>query len=76
MKQYTVQENSMETDELGEYTTYGLKVWDEAGNCIWSGEDITTEKDTLLRLAGICSILQPSEVHMNEIIEDFLAVCP
>ncbi|MBQ7032560.1 MAG: hypothetical protein IJN25_02700 [Clostridia bacterium] len=76
MKQYIVQENSVETEELGAYTTYGLQIWDETGTCIWSETDVTTEKERLLQFADLCNTLQPSKAHMNEIIEDFLAVCP
>lgn len=76
MKQYTVREDTVEREETGSFTSYGLDVLDETGTCTYSVQDITTDRAALAHFAAACNSLQPSQVHLNEIIEDFLAVCP
>ncbi len=73
MKRYGVCHEKIWREHVGVFFTYGLDVMDERGNLIRRIGDISTDRETVVRLARLCNALQPSAVHVDDIVNDFLA---
>lgn len=59
-------------------TAYGIVAYADAENddmatIIASVNNITTNKDTLYELVSLCNRLKLSAIHLDDVVEDFLA---
>ncbi len=64
---------SLESDELGTYISYGICVRREKEEEIEFISDVSTEFEKVKRLAHICTEKQLSPEHLSDVIEDFLS---
>lgn len=59
-------------------TSYGIAAYtnfeeDGTATIVASIHDITTDKQALAELVSLCNSLELSTVHLNDVVEDFLA---
>ena len=59
-------------------TAYGIAVYsnseeDGTATVVASIHDITTDKQALSELVCLCNRLELSTIHLNDVVEDFLA---
>ena len=62
---------TVESDELGVYTSYGIRVRDGEAECGFVG-DVSTDAQEVIRLAERCTALELDPDQLYEVIEDFL----
>lgn len=59
-------------------TSYGIAAYayanqDGTATIVASVHDITANKEALLELVSMCNRLELSTIHLNDVVEDFLA---
>lgn len=56
-------------------TSYGIVAYDDGDNdCVLAAvHDITVSKQAISRLVSLCNGLELSYIHLNDVVEDFLA---
>ena len=69
---YVPVQETLTTDELGSYVTYGLSVRAVEEEIAFVS-DVSTVYEEIERLADICSAKQLDPVHLEEVVQDFLA---
>lgn len=72
---YEVVRQSLTTDELGTYVTYGIRVSTERTQITFVS-DISTDEHAVKHLAERCTREQLDPIHLNDVIEDFLQEIP
>jgi len=55
------------------YTTYGLRVTDEAGGVIFAALDVDTCMEFVQRFVELCVRFDARIIHLPELLEDYLA---
>lgn len=73
MRTYKVKGRIFYGRGVGFYKAYGIVAKDESGKRVWEIPDIGTEKEAIMGLCESFNKYQPSDVHITDIIEDFLA---
>ena len=68
---YTAVKQSLYSEELGEYKSYGIKVTSDGSDVGFIG-DVSTEYDVVNKLCALCNEEQLSPEHFPEVIEDML----
>jgi len=66
---------SMEViDEIEDtrYTTYGLRVTDQAGEIVFAALDVDTRMEYVQRFVELCSQNDASVIHLPDLLEDYL----
>ena len=66
---------SMEVvDELNDirYTTYGVRVTDQAENVIFAALDVATRMEYVQRFIELCAKNDASAIHLPDLLEDYL----
>ena len=59
-------------NENGQYTSYGINV-SQNGRIIKTIKDISLRKKPLAELVKLCNRLKLSVIHIDDVIDDFLA---
>lgn len=72
MFRYLTFQETLFTNDLGEYSTFGIKVLDSDNNEILSVSDVSVDEDFVNMLCSDCNenLLEP--VHLLDVIEDYL----
>ena len=60
------------SEEIGDYVTYGIRV-SEGGRELSFTADVSTDRETVERLAANCTDGQLDPIHLGDVIEDLLA---
>ena len=60
------------SEEIGNYVTYGIRV-SEDGFELGFTPDVSTDMETVVRLAANCTAGQLDPIHLGDVIEDLLA---
>lgn len=69
--QYIPVQETLESEELGKYTTFGLSVRTVETEIAFVS-DVSTEFEEIERLADICTEKQLDPEHLQDVLEDFL----
>ena len=69
---YVPVQETLTTDELGTYVTYGLSVRAVEEEIAFVS-DVSTVYEEIERLADMCTAKQLDPVHLGEVVQDFLA---
>lgn len=69
---YVPVQETLTTDELGTYVTYGLSVRAVEEEIAFVS-DVTTEFEEIKQLADVCTEKQLDPDHLTDLLEDFLA---
>ena len=72
MVKYKIREDLLSSEEYGCYKSYGIDVLSNKA-VIKSIKDISLKKKPLKKLMQMCNRLKLSEIHINDVIEDFLS---
>ena len=67
---------SMEVvDEIEDirYTTYGVRVSDQAGNIVFAALDVDTCMEYVQRFIELCAQNDVSAIHLHDLLEDYMA---
>ena len=70
---YVPIQQTIKSEDLGTYISYGISVRAVEDEII-RVSDVSTEYDTVARLAQRCTENELDPIHLGEVIEDFLAV--
>ena len=70
---YTAVKQSLHSEELGEYQSYGIRATMESGE-VGFVSDVSTESDFVERLCALCNENQLDPEQLPEIVEDFLTL--
>lgn len=70
---YSVFSEETDCECCGRYLTYGIAVTDGEGNVLRCVHDITCDGDSLEALAALCTRLELSLCHLDDVIEDYLS---
>lgn len=73
MRTYKVKGRIFCKRDIGIYRSYGIVARDESGKRIWEIPDIGLEKEAVMDLCDRMNQGQPEDVHIMDIIDDFLA---
>lgn len=60
-------------EELGSYGSFGVCCTNVQGQVLWRCQDLSLQEPPLCRLVELLNCLQPSPLHLPEIVQDFLA---
>ncbi len=63
----------VDAEEEIRYTTYGLRVLDEAGLVLLSYEDLNTRRDYVERFLSMCAGHDIHPLHIPDLLEDYMA---
>lgn len=72
---YILIESSYTVDGVG-YTTYGIALADISDGCaviIEAIPDLSPDRERVSRLAQLCTELHLSPLHLDDVVDDFLA---
>ena len=69
---YVPVQETLKTDELGTYVTYGISVRTVEEEIAFVS-DVSTVYEEIERLADMCTAKQLDPVHLGEVVQDFLA---
>ena len=69
---YVPVQETLTTDELGTYVTYGLSVRAVEEEIAFIS-DVSTEFEEIQHLANVCTEKQLDPDHLSDVLEDFLA---
>ncbi|MBQ8388797.1 MAG: hypothetical protein IJX46_07725 [Clostridia bacterium] len=70
MNRYLLFEEKLCSDELGTYTSFGIKVLDPNGSKIISVSDVSTDKALVTKLCNLCTEHGLDPIHLMDVIED------
>ncbi|MBQ7931702.1 MAG: hypothetical protein IJ334_11880 [Clostridia bacterium] len=74
-QQYILIESNYTVNGIG-YTTYGIALADITDGCaviIEAIPDLSPDRERTSRLAGLCTELHLSPLHLADVVDDFLA---
>ena len=74
-QQYILIESNYTVNGI-EYTTYGIALADISDGCaviIEAIPDLAPDRERTSRLAGLCTELHLSPLHLADVVDDFLA---
>lgn len=57
--------------DLGAYHSFGIEILQGEKRILFVA-DISTDRESVVKLAEICSQFQPSIIHFYDIVDDFL----
>ena len=69
---YVPVRETLHSDELGTYVTYSLSVRTIEEEIAFVS-DITTDYEEIERLADLCTAKELDPIHLEEVVQDFLA---
>ena len=69
--QYVPVKETITSDELGTYVTYGISVRTVSEEIAFV-RDVSTELDEIQHLANVCTEQQLDPDHLDDVIQDFL----
>ncbi len=69
---YILRQDILFQADVGFYLTYGLDMFDEASERVFSQKDISLRREAVETLISHCDCTQPSPDRMREIIETFM----
>ncbi len=72
MRYCLVEERLFDID-IGEYKTYGIELCNADGSIHKRISDIDTNRQRVEELCRLCNELKLSEIHFEDVIEDYLA---
>ena len=70
MFRYILLEEKLESSELVQYRSFGIKVVDGDGCEIMSVSDVSVNKDLVEEICKLCNEHQLYPIHLFDIIED------
>ena len=70
--EYKVIEGTFNVEEK-EYIGYGVSVNNTTSNEILLFQDISLNKEDIIKLVSLCNELNLDPIHINDVIDDFLA---
>lgn len=68
---YVAVKETIESEELGRYTSFGISVR-VAGREIRRIRDVSTDEEAVVRLTRLCTELKLSPEHLDDVVDDFL----
>ncbi len=71
MFRYTTVEEEFNDADLGHYVSYGICVTED-DNSILTVSDMSTNRDLVDKLVGLCNEHQLDPIHLLDVIEDAL----
>ena len=60
-----------ETENI-RYTTYGVRVSDQAGNVVFAALDVDTRLEFVQRFIELCTQNDASVIHLHDLLEDYM----
>ena len=54
------------------YTTYGVRVTDQAGDVVFAAPDIDTRMEYVQQFVELCSRNDAAVIHLPDLLEDYL----
>ncbi len=72
MYRYIIRRDILFHTDIGFYLCYGLDMFDEASERVYSVKDVSADRDDVIRLIRYCEALQPSPASMDDIVMDFV----
>ena len=69
---YVPVQETLTTDELGTYVTYGISVRAVEEEIAFVS-DVSTDYEEIERLADMCTAKELDPIHLEEVVQDFLA---
>ena len=69
---YEVVKESIISDEIGIYESFGIKAVNSEGKEMIRYDDISLNEHTVIELCEKCNDFQLDPVHLLEVIEDFI----
>lgn len=71
---YQLRKDILYQQDTGDYTSYGIDVFNSQSNVlIRSIPDISLEKELLKNLISLCNDLQLDIIHLDDVVDDFLS---
>lgn len=70
MFQYVPFEESLQSDELGSYISFGIKAVDSSNRITTSVSDVSTDEAFVEDLCNRCTLQQLNPIHLLDVIED------
>ena len=71
---YQLRKDILYQQDAGDYTSYGIDVFNSQSNVlIRSIPDISLEKGLLKNLISLCNDLQLDIIHLDDVVDDFLS---
>lgn len=70
MFQYVPFEESLQSDELGSYISFGIKAVDSSNRITTSVSDVSTDEAFVADLCNRCTLQQLNPIHLLDVIED------
>lgn len=70
MFRYVPIKESLYSDELGSYISFGIKAVDLLGRDVTSVSDVSTNEAFITELCNLCTQEQLLPVHLLDVIED------
>lgn len=71
---YTLKEEQLFEELLGEYTSYGIEVYDsKKKKTILTVKDVFAEKEIAIRSVQLFNCKQPDMIHFYDILESIIA---
>ena len=68
---YSIRQDMLEDENIGQYISFGIDILKD-GKPIRVIKDVSPNKKRLCSLVNLLNKLQPSLIHIDDIIEDFL----
>ena len=72
MYRYITFQENLFTNELGEYSAFGIKVLDGDNSEILSVSDISVDEELVRTLCSDCNENALEPVHLLDVIEDYI----
>lgn len=70
MFRYVPIKESLYSDDLGSYISFGIKVFDDSNCAVVSVSDISVNETFVSELCNLCTLHQLNPIHLLDIIED------
>lgn len=72
MYHYLISENKLHAEDSGDYTAFGIAIYDDHAQIICQIDDITTDEAAIKCLIEQCNRLRLSPSHLSDVVADFL----
>ncbi len=72
MFRYIPFRESLYSDEIGSYISFGIKVFDSSGKEIASVSDVSADEAFVTALCKKCTLYRLQPIHLLDVIEDNL----
>lgn len=72
---YTTFEGILQEDEIGQYTTHGIRAvyTSDRATVVSSVSDVSVDYDEAKKIADMCNELELEPVHLLDVVEDMIS---